>query len=84
VELAGVPIRTCPAFTINIDFREFTTLPPGYRTYEFHDNGDVTGECHLLDGGPWKRHKLPKPAAAFSRSAPVATPYKVSITRCST
>jgi hypothetical protein len=64
VELAGVPIRTCPAFTINLDFREFTTLPPGYRTYEFHDNGDVT-ECHLLDGGPWKRHKLPKPAAAW-------------------
>jgi 3',5'-cyclic-AMP phosphodiesterase len=64
VHLAERPVFTCPAFTINLDFREFTTLPPGYRTYEFHDDGTVTSDCHLLDGR-WKRRQLPEPAAKW-------------------
>ncbi len=62
VELAERPVFTCPAFTINLDLTALTLLPPGYRTYQFGDDGTVTSECHLLDDDRWPRRRLPKPA----------------------
>ena len=56
------PVYICPAFTINIDFDARTLLPPGYRTYEFGDDGSVSSTCHLLDDERWPRHRLPRPA----------------------
>jgi 3',5'-cyclic-AMP phosphodiesterase len=49
----------CPAFTINLDFVNKTTLPPGYRTYEFSNDGTVASRCHLIDHPQWRRRKLP-------------------------
>jgi 3',5'-cyclic-AMP phosphodiesterase len=65
IELVDRPVFTCPAFTINLDFTARTLLPPGYRTYEFHDDGTVTSVCHLLDDPRWPRHKLPRAAAQW-------------------
>jgi len=59
VQLAGRPIHVCPALTINIDFVNWTTLPPGYRTYSFADNGAVTSQCHLVGEDLWPRFPLP-------------------------
>ncbi len=59
VELAGRPIHVSPALTINIDFDNWTTLPPGYRTYDFADDGTVTSECHLVAEDVWPRIELP-------------------------
>lgn len=64
-ELHGRPIFTCPAFTLNIDFAAMTTLPPGYRTYEFHDDGTVASTCHLFDDARWPRFPLPQPAVQW-------------------
>lgn len=49
----------CPAFTINLDFVNKTLLPPGYRTYEFHEDGTVESVCHPMDDPQWPRHHLP-------------------------
>ena len=49
----------CPALTVNIDFVNKTTLPPGYRTYEFFGDGTVHSTCHLLDDPQWRRRNLP-------------------------
>ncbi|MYH71782.1 MAG: hypothetical protein F4153_04280 [Acidimicrobiia bacterium] len=44
VDSAGRPIHQCQSLSVNIDFENFTTLPPGYRTYEFCDDGfDLAG-----------------------------------------
>lgn len=62
LDVVGRPLFICPAFTINIDFVAKTLLPPGYRTYEFGDDGSVSSTCHLLDDERWPRHRLPPPA----------------------
>lgn len=54
------PVYLCPALTISFDIDNWTTLPPGYRTYNFADDGTVTSECHLLDDERWPRFDLPK------------------------
>jgi 3',5'-cyclic-AMP phosphodiesterase len=53
------PGFVCPALTINIDFVNKTTLPPGYRSYGFFDDGTLTSTCHLLDHDQWPRRHLP-------------------------
>ena len=62
VVVADRPVHVCPALTINIDFERWTTLPPGYRTYDFADDGTVTTECHLVDDERWPRIDLPDAA----------------------
>jgi hypothetical protein len=49
----------CPALTINIDFVNKTTLPPGYRSYEFSEDGTVASSCHLIEDNQWRRRNLP-------------------------
>jgi 3',5'-cyclic-AMP phosphodiesterase len=49
----------CPALTINIDFVNKTTLPPGYRTYEFSEDGNLISTCHLIEDKQWPRRNLP-------------------------
>jgi 3',5'-cyclic AMP phosphodiesterase CpdA len=60
VEIANRPVFICPALTINFDFENWTTLPPGYRTYRFGDDGSIDSECHLLDDARWPRIELPE------------------------
>jgi len=61
VDVGGVDIHTCPAFTINIDYEANTLLPPGYRTYEFGDDGSVTSTCRFVeDETQWPRNPLPE------------------------
>ncbi len=64
-EIGGRPVHVCPAQTINFDLRRWTTLPPGYRTYEFHDDGSVVSRCHLLDDDRWPRIPLPQAVIGF-------------------
>jgi len=52
-ECGGRPIHQCPSLSVNIDFENFTTLPPGYRTYEFSDDGSVASEAHLVGEDRW-------------------------------
>ncbi len=60
-DVEGRPVFTCPAFTVNLDWLEYTLLPPGYRTYEFHEDGTVVSACHLMDNDAWPRRKLATP-----------------------
>lgn len=59
--IADRPVYVCPALTISFDFQNWTTLPPGYRTYNFADNGEIQSTCHLLDDDRWPRFDLPEP-----------------------
>ena len=64
-DLDGVPVYVCPAFTINLDYENGTLLPPGYRTFDFGDDGSIASECHLIEDDRWPRSRLPKTAIAF-------------------
>lgn len=66
-ECAGRPIHQCPSLSVNIDHEKFTTLPPGYRTYEFSDDGSVMSEAHLVDEDRWPKSPLPKIAQRMLR-----------------
>ncbi len=59
LEIADRPVYVCPALTISFDFEAWTTLPPGYRTYRFGDDGSIDSRCHLLDDDRWPRYDLP-------------------------
>lgn len=56
---AGRSVHVCPALTINLDYDEFTLLPPGFRRYRFHEDGRVESECEFVDDGRWPRHRIP-------------------------
>ena len=61
LQIAERPVFVSAALTISFDFEKWTTLPPGYRTYRFADDGGVTSESHLLDDERWPRFDLPEP-----------------------
>ena len=44
-----------PSLKNNFDLLASTWLPPGYRSYEFHVDGTVTSEVHLVDDERWPR-----------------------------
>jgi len=67
VEASGRPVFVCPAFKNNFDLDAGTLLPPGYRTYEFADDGTVSSQVHLVDGEAWPRNPLPRSVAALLR-----------------
>ncbi len=67
LDIEGRKAYTCPAFTINLDLPNETVLPPGYRTYEFGDDGSVSSESHLLDDPRWPRRRLEPPVSAWLR-----------------
>jgi 3',5'-cyclic-AMP phosphodiesterase len=52
---ADRPVFVAPSLKNNFDLEANTWLPPGYRTYEFHDDGTVTSEVHLVDDERWPR-----------------------------
>ena len=52
---ADRPVFVAPSLKNNFDLEASTWLPPGYRTYEFHDDGTVTSEVHLVDDERWPR-----------------------------
>ena len=60
LECAERPIHQCPSLSVNIDLEKFTTLPPGYRTYEFAEDGSITSEAHLVGENRWPRSQLAK------------------------
>ncbi len=52
---ADRPVFVAPSLKNNFDLEANTWLPPGYRTYEFHEDGTVAGELHLVDDERWPR-----------------------------
>jgi Icc protein len=52
---ADRPVFVAPSLKNNFDLTANTWLPPGYRTYAFHDDGTVTSEVHLVDDERWPR-----------------------------
>ncbi len=67
LDVQGRKAYTCPAFTINLDLPNGTVLPPGYRTYEFGDDGSIHSVSHLLDDPRWPRRVLDAPIVAWLR-----------------
>ena len=54
-EFAGRPVFVCPSFKNNFSMDPQSWLPPGYRTFEFAEDGTIQSECHLVDGEAWPR-----------------------------
>lgn len=52
---AGRPVFVSPSLKNNFDLDANTWLPPGYRTYEFHDDGRVSSTADLVDDERWPR-----------------------------
>lgn len=52
---ADRPVFVAPSLKNNFDLQANTWLPPGYRTYEFHDDGTVVSDVHLVDDERWPR-----------------------------
>lgn len=52
---ADRPVFVSPSLKNNFDLDAGTWLPPGYRTYEFSDDGAVTSAVHLVDDDRWPR-----------------------------
>ena len=57
-EVAGRPVIVAPSFKNNFDLDGDTWLPPGYRTYDFAEDGTVTSDVHLIDDERWPRRPL--------------------------
>jgi len=57
-DFLGCPIFVSPAFKNNFDLDGGTTLPPGYRTFEFMADGSITGDVQLVDDARWPRQRL--------------------------
>ena len=58
-QLAGRPVFVCPALATNIDIEANTSLPPGYRTFEFHADGSIESQAHLIEDERWPRRDFP-------------------------
>lgn len=54
-DFAGVPVWMAPSLKNNFDLEAQTTLPPGYRTYRFHEDGRIEADVRLLDDDRWPR-----------------------------
>lgn len=64
-DFAGRPVFVCPSLKNNFDLQAKTLLPPGYRTFEFADDGTVTSEVHLVDDQRWPRHPIGRSVVAL-------------------
>lgn len=51
----GVPMFMAPSFKNNFDLHARTLLPPGYRTFDFGDDGSVNSGVRLTDHERWPR-----------------------------
>ncbi len=66
--LADRPVILCPAFTVNFDLTAWTTKPPGWRAWEFHDDGAVTSSCNWVEEtDSWPVLELPQPVIDYQR-----------------
>jgi len=54
-QLADRSVFVAPSLKNNFDLQARTLLGPGYRTYEFHNDGTVTSSVHLIDDDRWPR-----------------------------
>jgi 3',5'-cyclic AMP phosphodiesterase CpdA len=54
-EIDGRPVYVSPSLKNNFSLEPQTWLPPGYRTYEFDDDGSVRSEIRLIDDERWPR-----------------------------
>lgn len=57
-QFAGRPVFVAPSFKNNFDLEAGTWLPPGYRTYEFGSDGQVTSRLRFTDDERWPRRPL--------------------------
>ncbi len=48
-------VYVAPSLKNNFDLEASTWLPPGYRTYDFHGDGTIESQLHLLDDERWPR-----------------------------
>ena len=55
---AGRPVMVAPSLKNNFSLEDRTWLPPGYRSYDFHPDGSVTSEVHLVDDERWPRRRF--------------------------
>lgn len=54
-EIMGRPVFVSPSLKNNFSMEPQTWLPPGYRRYEFMDDGSFTSEVRLVDDERWPR-----------------------------
>jgi 3',5'-cyclic-AMP phosphodiesterase len=65
-ELAGTPVYFCPSTGVCIDFEASQLMPPGYRRFEFRDDGTIRAELVWLDDERWnERWPLPDWAVEY-------------------
>ncbi len=58
-ETAGKPVIVAPSLKNNFDLDAMTWLPPGYRTYEFGQDGSISSDVHLVDHDDlWPRRPM--------------------------
>ena len=58
-ETAGRQVIVAPSLKNNFDLDAMTWLPPGYRTYEFGDDGSISTDLHLVDDEDlWPRRPM--------------------------
>ena len=53
-----LPVFVAPSLKNNFDLDANTWLPPGYRTYDFHPDGTISSEVHLVDDERWPRTRF--------------------------
>ncbi len=63
----NVPVFVAPALKNNFDLDAQTMLPPGYRTYEFADDGTISSTVQLTDDPRWPRHPLGRAVTSLLR-----------------
>lgn len=61
----GHPVFVCPSLKNNFDLTASTLLPPGYRTYEFGNDGSVTSSVQLVDDPRWPRSRFGRSVMAL-------------------
>lgn len=59
------PVFVAPSLKNNFDLDANTWLPPGYRTYDFHPDGTITSELHLVDDERWPRTPFGRTLRSF-------------------
>lgn len=64
-EFEGRTVFVCPALKNNFDIDAHTLLPPGYRSYTFHDDGSIESEVALIDSDQWPRHPIGRSVVAL-------------------
>lgn len=66
-EFEGRPVFVAPSFKNNFSIDPQTWLPPGFRSYEFGDDGSVTSAVHLVDDERWPRRPYGRALASLFR-----------------